>query len=76
MALAGTVGYIVAGWQASGLPPYSLGYVVLPAFAGIVVASMLLAPLGARLAHRISPLILRRMFAVLLAVVGLQMLLG
>lgn len=74
MALAGTAGYVVTGWQATGLPPFSLGYVALPAFAGIVVASMLLAPLGARLAHRMRPLVLRRAFAVVLAVLGLHML--
>lgn len=74
LALAGTAGYILTGLRATGLPPFSVGYVVLPAFAGIVVASMLLAPLGARLAHRLRPLTLRRTFAVVLVVLGLNML--
>ena len=74
IALAGTASYIVTGMQATDLPPLSVGYVVLPAFAGIVVASMLFAPLGARLAHRLRPLTLRRSFAVLLALFGVRML--
>ena len=76
IASAGTLTYIVTGMQARDLPPLSLGYVVLPAFAGIVVASILFAPLGARLAHRLRPIVLRRLFAVLLAIFGLRMLLG
>jgi len=48
--VSGAVGYIVAGWNEPSLPPWSFGYVVLPAFAGIVVASTAAAPLGARLA--------------------------
>ncbi|HEX7043273.1 MAG TPA: sulfite exporter TauE/SafE family protein [Burkholderiales bacterium] len=75
IALAGTAGYIVTGLQAPALPPWSLGYVVLPAFAGIVAASMLFAPLGARLAHRLKPLVLRRAFGTLLALFGVRMLL-
>jgi len=76
VAVAGTVGYIVAGLSATDLPPLSVGYVVLPAFGGIVVASTLCAPLGVRLAHRLSPVTLRRLFAVLLVIFGLRLLLG
>lgn len=66
IALAGTIGYIAAGSRQEGLPPYTLGYIYLPALAGIVVASMLVAPLGATLAHRWPVLKLRRAFAALL----------
>jgi hypothetical protein len=76
IATAGTVGYIVAGFGAADLPPLSVGYVVLPAFGGIVVASTLFAPIGAKLAHRIPPAMLRRLFAVLLVIFGLRLLLG
>lgn len=76
IAVAGTVGYIVGGLNETGLPPYSLGYVVLPAFLGIVAASVLAAPLGARLAHRLSDVTLRRVFAAFLAVLGTRMLLS
>lgn len=76
IALAGTAGYIIAGMKAPNLAPLSLGYVVLPAFGGIVAASTVFAPLGARLAHRLPPTTLRRLFAVLLVVFGLRLLFG
>lgn len=76
IAVSGTVGYVVGGLNETGLPPYSVGYVVLPAFIGIVVASMLAAPLGAWLAHRLSDTTLRRLFAAFLAALGMRMLLG
>lgn len=76
IAVAGTVGYVVGGLNETGLPPYSLGYVVLPAFLGIVGASMLAAPLGTWIAHRLSELALRRTFAAFLTVLGIRMLLS
>ncbi|MGQ0586317.1 MAG: TSUP family transporter, partial [Gammaproteobacteria bacterium] len=75
IAWAGAAGFVVAGWAVAGLPPFSLGYVALPAFAGIAVASVLTAPLGARLAHNLPPKVLKRAFAVLLVVVGVSLLL-
>lgn len=66
ISAAGTLGYVVAGLQQPSLPPLTVGYVNLPALAGIVVASMLTAPLGARLAHRWPVVKLRRAFALLL----------
>ena len=48
IALAGCFGYIVNGWNAANLPPYSFGYIYLPSLFGIVVVSMFTAPLGAR----------------------------
>ena len=66
IAIAGTVGYIVNGLQAAGLPPYSLGYVYLPALAGIVGASVFTAPLGVRLAHSLPVAKLKRVFALFL----------
>ena len=76
IAVAGATGFIVTGWNAVELPAYSSGYVYWPAFAGIVIASILSAPLGARLAHRLPAAQLKRIFAVLLYILGLRMLLG
>jgi uncharacterized membrane protein YfcA len=76
IALGGTIGYVVLGAHATGLPPWSIGYVVLAPFAGIVVAGVVFAPLGARLAHRLPQVMLRRMFAIFLTVLGLRLLLG
>lgn len=69
IALASAAGYALQGTP-QGLPAGSWGYVFLPAAVGIALASVLTAPWGTRLAHRISGPALRRLFAVFLAVVG------
>ena len=74
IAIAGTIGFIIAGLRQSDLPRWSAGYVYLPAMAAIVVASMLVAPLGASLAHRWPAVKLRRAFAALLYALGGYML--
>jgi uncharacterized protein len=66
IALAGTVGYIVAGWSLHDLPPGALGFLYLPALLVISVASMSTARWGAAAAHRMDMAQLRRMFAMLL----------
>ena len=76
IALSATIGFIFAGWGDPRLPPLSAGYVVLPVFIGIVAASTLAAPLGARLAHRLSENTLRRVFALFVAILGVRMLFG
>ncbi|MFZ5573152.1 MAG: sulfite exporter TauE/SafE family protein [Thermodesulfobacteriota bacterium] len=76
IAVAGTIGYLFNGWQVDGLPAASLGYIYLPALAGIVGASVLTAPLGVRLAHRLPVDKLKRLFAALLIVMGTRMLAG
>jgi uncharacterized membrane protein YfcA len=76
LALAGALGYIMAGAGKSGLPPWSVGYVYLPALAWIVASSMAMAPLGARVAHRTPGRTLKRVFAVVLYVLATNMLLS
>jgi uncharacterized membrane protein YfcA len=70
VAIAGAVGYAVAGISVAGLPPWSAGFVYLPAFAGISIASVIVAPYGARLAHKLKGPTLRRIFAVFLIAIG------
>jgi uncharacterized membrane protein YfcA len=74
IAWAGALGFIVAGAGVAGRPAASLGYVSLNGFASLAIASVLFAPLGAYLAHRLPPKALKRAFALLLAVIGLRML--
>jgi uncharacterized membrane protein YfcA len=73
IAIAGAAGYVVGGWGAGGLPGGSLGFVYLPALAGIVAGSVLTAPLGARTAHRLPVRPLKRIFALLLLALALRM---
>ena len=74
LAAAGTAGYVLTGWRETGLPDYSIGYVYLPALAGIVIASVLLAPVGARLAHRTPGPLLKKIFAAILFLLATKML--
>ena len=66
IALAGTIGYIIAGWSLNDMPPGAVGFIYLPALVTIAAASVMTAPFGARLAHQLNMAQLRRVFAVLL----------
>ena len=66
IALANTVGYIISGSALSELPEGALGYVWLPALGVIGACSVLTAPWGAGVAHRVPVAQLKRVFAVLL----------
>lgn len=76
IAVAGAAGYIVNGLGNSALPEWSLGFVYLPALVGIAAASVLTAPLGARLAHSLPVARLKKAFAILLLIMGTRMLLS
>ena len=73
IAIAGAIGYVLGGQGVSGLPAGSLGFVYLPALLGIVLGSVLTAPLGARTAHRLPVRPLKRVFALLLVALALRM---
>ena len=73
IAVPGTLAMMLNGWGEAGLPPFSLGYVNLIGFALIVPTTVLAAPWGARIAHAISRVALRRAFAVFLALTSLRM---
>lgn len=75
IAWAGAAGFTATGWDVAGRAGLSLGYVSVSAFAGLALASVLTAPLGARLAHHLPPRVLKRAFAGLLVVVGVSLLL-
>ncbi len=69
IAVAGTATYIALGWN-NTLPGGSLGYVYLPALAGIMLTSVPFAPLGAHLAHRLSTQRLRILLAMVVGLSG------
>ena len=73
IAVAGAIGYIFNGLHEPGLPKYSLGYVYLPALIGIAGMSVFMAPLGAKLAHKLPVPTLKRIFACFLYVIGTKM---
>lgn len=76
ISLAGSLGYLLAGWHVAGLAPHSSGFLHWPAIAGMGAATLLCAPYGARLAHRLPERWVRTIFAVFATLIGLRMLWG
>lgn len=76
IALAGVTGFILVGLDSQGLPAGATGYVYWPAVVAISVASVSFAPLGARIAHTLDPVHLKRVFALVLLGLGIYMLSG
>jgi uncharacterized membrane protein YfcA len=74
IALANTLGYLVSGWRLPTAVPGAFGYLYLPALVIIAMASVTLAPLGARTAHRVDVKKLKRLFSLLLLGLALYML--
>ncbi|MET0518367.1 MAG: sulfite exporter TauE/SafE family protein [Burkholderiaceae bacterium] len=66
IALANTLGYLIGGWSLPPALPGALGYLYLPALLVIACASVTMAPLGARAAHAMDVVQLKRVFAGLL----------
>lgn len=73
IAIPGTVGFIVIGWGQAGLPPFSLGYINLPAALLIAPLGVFAAPYGAAAAHKVSVKMLRRIFSLFIIVVAGKM---
>lgn len=76
IAVPGTIGFILSGLGAKGLPPYTLGYVSLLGLAALLPTTALTAPLGAKIAHKLDRSVLRRVFALFLTFVSAKMLWG
>jgi uncharacterized protein len=74
IALPATLGFVIAGWGREGLPPGSLGFVSAPGFVMLAALTALTAPIGARLAHKLPQRTLKRAFALVLALLALNML--
>lgn len=74
IAAPSVIGFVISGWDEPMRPPFTLGYVNLPAFAIIVPMTVLCAPIGVRLAHSMNPRPLKLLFAFFLAVTALNML--
>ena len=76
IAIAGATGFIITGWSEAALPEWSTGYIYWPAFLGVVIASVVFAPVGARLTHALPVSITKRFFSLFLAFLGIRMLMG
>ena len=74
IAGSSTLGYLVSGWGLPAALPGAFGFFYLPALALVALASVILAPLGARMAHRINVVVLKRLFAAMLLTLAASML--
>ncbi|OUS17798.1 hypothetical protein A9Q88_02305 [Gammaproteobacteria bacterium 50_400_T64] len=74
ISVAGTLGYLMNGWSNSTPENYTFGFIYLPAVLLISAVSFFTAPIGARMVHRLPVPVLKKIFAVLLVVLGLKML--
>lgn len=73
ISLPGALGFAWAGWGDSRLPVASLGYVNVAGFALIAPMTVLMAPLGAALAHRLPARKLSILFGSFLLLMSLRM---
>ncbi|MEH6527251.1 MAG: sulfite exporter TauE/SafE family protein [Sneathiella sp.] len=73
IAIPGTIGFLLSGLDAKGLPVSNYGYVNILGFMMIVPMTVLFAPFGAKIAHRINTGLLKKTFAFFLFVTSIRM---
>ena len=73
-AVPAVIGFLAFHLPAGAAPPFTLGAVNLAAFGVVIIMSLLTAPYGVRLAHRMDPKPLKRLFGLFLLAVSLNML--
>jgi len=72
IAVPSVIGFLTVDLQSP--PPFTIGAVNLPAFILVIAMTLITAPWGAALAHRMDPKPLKRMFGVFLMLVAINML--
>ena len=73
IGVPGALGFLILGWHVNDLPFGSLGYINLPALFAICVASIMTAPVGAKWAHSLNEVHLKRLFGGYLVIVSASM---
>lgn len=73
IALPSVLGFMLVELPADAKPPLTIGLVNIAAFAIVVSMTMITAPIGAALAHKLNPVTLKRVFAVFLLLVSINM---
>ena len=74
IAVPSVIGFLLGNPDAENLPPFTVGYVNIPAFFLIICMTLLTAPIGVKIAHAMDPKPLKRVFAFFLILVALNML--
>ncbi|MBK7493065.1 MAG: sulfite exporter TauE/SafE family protein [Nitrosomonas sp.] len=75
IAITGTVGYMISGLPVTSSNPYTIGFIDVPAFLIIAIASTIAAFYGARCSHSLPKACLRKIFAVISLILSIKMLL-
>lgn len=66
VAISGAVSYMWQGVNVSGLPEGTLGFCYLPVAVTLTITTILFAPLGVRLTHKLPPKLMRIIFGIML----------
>ncbi|AEJ01335.1 protein of unknown function DUF81 [Nitrosomonas sp. Is79A3] len=74
IAITGTAGYMMSGWSITLSNPYTLGFIDVPAFLAISIASSISASYGARCSHGLPEAYLKKIFAVISLLLSIKML--
>jgi uncharacterized membrane protein YfcA len=77
IAIFATASYVFSSWNTLGSNQQNMfGFVHINAFLLIAISSFLFAPLGAKLAHTIPDILLKKIFSIFLLLLGLKILLS
>lgn len=74
IAVPAVLGFVASGWSEPLRPPFSLGYVNVPAALIIMSVTVFAAPVGARIAHALPARRLKLAFALFLGITAVRML--
>ena len=72
VSLPGTIGYIISGIGSTELPPFSFGYISLVGFVCIIPMTLFMVPKGAKLAHNLDKILLKRLLALFMILMSLR----
>lgn len=73
IALFGSIGFMINGWQSTCLLNYQVGNIYLPAVLFVSITTILTVPLGVKISHTISTVMLKKIFAILLITLSVKM---
>lgn len=73
ISVAAGFGYLIGGWGIEGLPSGMAGFIHLPSAAVVAIAAVIMAPIGAKVAHRLPKRALSIAFGVFLVLATIRL---
>jgi uncharacterized membrane protein YfcA len=73
IAVPAVIGFLLVPGTSDNRPPFTVGQVNTVGFAVVVAMTLVTTPVGVRLAHRTDPIRLKRIFAVFIMIMALNM---